>query len=141
MKHAAIGLALLLAGCGSPANVTVGPDGSVKVGQGGSTVTVNSRDCARAAFVPLYADAKVSTCVADNETAGEKRGTVIYSSAATPAAVLAWHKAEAEKAGLKVNLLRARRWARESDRHGRTGTAPARSPRWSGCRRGRFRRG
>lgn len=98
----ASGLALLLAACGG-ASVTQGPDGSVKVEKDGATVSVNAKDCERAAHVPLYADAKVATCVSTKE--GEKRGTIIYTTAATPAAVLAWYKAEAEKAGLKVNLV------------------------------------
>ena len=96
------GLALLLAGCNQGATVTKTPDGGVTVEKDGATVTVNSKDCTRASFVPLYADAKVTTCVASKD--GDKRGTIIYTSAATPAAVLAWYKAEAEKAGLKVTL-------------------------------------
>jgi len=92
-------LALLLAGCGQSATVTEGKDGGVTVEKDGTTVSVNGKDCARASFVPLYADAKITTCVAEN-----KRGTVIYTSAATPGAVLAWYRAAAEKAGLKVNL-------------------------------------
>ena len=98
-------LGLLLASCGSPTGtVTQKADGSVTVQKDGATVTVNARDCQRAAHVPLYADAKVTTCVADNQQSGEKRGSVIFTSAATPATVLAWYRAEAEKAGLKVNL-------------------------------------
>lgn len=102
MRAAFFGLALLLAGCGQGATVTKAPDGSVKVEKDGTTVTVNAKDCARASFVPLYADAKVTTCVSSQD--GGKRGTVIYASAATPATVLAWYKAEAGKAGLEVTL-------------------------------------
>lgn len=101
----AAGLALLMAGCGSPSStVTQSADGSVKVETEGASVTVNAKDCVRAAHAPLYADAKITTCVSDNQTEGEKRGSVIFTTPATPAAVLAWYKAEAEKAGLKTNL-------------------------------------
>ena len=87
-------LALLLAGCGSSGD----SNKSVVIEKDGKTVTVG-KDCARARFVPIYADAKVTTCVAD-----PGRGTIIYASEATPGAVLAFYKTEAEKAGLKVNL-------------------------------------
>lgn len=94
MKRAAVLLALLLAGCGASPS---GP--AVTVDKDGKTVSVGGKDCARAGFVPLYADAKLTTCAADG-----KRGTIIYTSAAAPGAVLAWYRAEAEKAGLKVTL-------------------------------------
>lgn len=90
---AAVALALLLASCGPSA----GP--GVTVEKDGKKVSIGGRDCARATFVPVYADAKITTCVTE-----EKRGSLIYASAATPGAVLAWTKAEAEKAGLKVTL-------------------------------------
>lgn len=95
------GLALLLSGCGGP-SVTKAPDGSVTVEKDGTRVSVNTADCAHAAFVPVYADAKITTCVTSKD--GDKRGTIIYTSAAVPGVVLGWYKAEAEKAGLKVNL-------------------------------------
>jgi hypothetical protein len=102
MKHAVILAAVLLTGCNQGATVTKTPDGGVTVEKDGATIAVNTKDCARASFVPLYADAKVTTCVASKD--GDKRGTIIYTSAATPATVLAWYKAEAEKAGLKVRI-------------------------------------
>ena len=99
MKRLAAALALLLAGCNQGATVTEGQDGSVTVEKDGKTVSVNAGDCTRARFVPLYADARITTCVAEG-----KRGTIIYTSAATPGAVLAWYRSEVEKAGLKVSL-------------------------------------
>jgi hypothetical protein len=102
MKRFGLAAALLLAGCNQGATVTKGADGSVTVAKDGQTVTVDSKDCPRAAFVPLYADAKVTTCVSAKE--GKKSGTVIYTVAAAPGTVLGWYKAEAKKAGLKVTL-------------------------------------
>lgn len=101
----AAGLALLMAGCGSPSStVTQSADGGAKVESQGASVTVNAKDCARAAHAPLYADARITTCVADHQTEGEKRGSVIFITPAAPAAVLAWYKGEAQKAGLKLNI-------------------------------------
>lgn len=52
-------------------------------------------------FVPLYADARVETCVSG--PAGEPRresGTVVYTTSATPEAVMAWYKDKATGDGL-----------------------------------------
>jgi hypothetical protein len=59
-------------------------------------------DCSKLPdFVPLYADAKVTTCVSGGGVdPGHESGTVIYTVAAEPAAVLAWYKNKADSAGL-----------------------------------------
>ena len=90
-------LAALLAGCGSPGtSVTQDGNGSVNVTTPGATVTVNGgATCAHPDFAPLYADAKITTCAV---------GTVIYTTAATPAAILAWTRDQAGKSGLKIDL-------------------------------------
>jgi hypothetical protein len=88
-----VALALLLVGCGG---------GAVTAEKDGKTVSVG-KDCARASFVPLYAGANVTTC-ANQDSNGAKRGTIIYTAGGTPGAVLAFYRAEAEKAGLKVTL-------------------------------------
>jgi hypothetical protein len=52
-------------------------------------------------FVPLYADARIETCVSG--PAGEPRresGTVIYTTGATPDAIIAWYKDKAVLDGL-----------------------------------------
>ena len=103
MKRLALGAAILLAGCNQGATVTKGDDDSLTVTSARTGATVDARNCPHAAHAPLYPDAKIATCVSDNLTK-DKRGTVIYASAATPGAVLGWYRAEAEKAGLKVNL-------------------------------------
>ncbi|MGN6820593.1 MAG: hypothetical protein ACTHJR_18200 [Sphingomonas sp.] len=59
-------------------------------------------DCSKLPeFVPLYADAQVETCVSG--PAGEPRresGTVVYTTAAEPGAVIAWYKDKAIGDGL-----------------------------------------
>jgi hypothetical protein len=52
-------------------------------------------------FVPLYADARVETCVSG--PAGEPRresGTVVYTTGATPEAVMTWYRDKATGDGL-----------------------------------------
>ena len=59
-------------------------------------------DCSKLPdFVPLYADARIETCVSG--PAGEPRresGTVIYTTGATPEAIIAWYKDKAVIEGL-----------------------------------------
>lgn len=103
---------LLLAACGSgpTTTVTTGDGTTVKTGADGSAEVVignaATASCAdKPDYVPVYADAKLVTCASGNVGAtGRNSGTLIYTSAAPPAAVLAWSKAEAEKAGLSPRL-------------------------------------
>ena len=59
-------------------------------------------DCSKLPdFVPLYADARIETCVSG--PAGEPRresGTVIYTTGATPEAIIAWYRDKAAIDGL-----------------------------------------
>ena len=59
-------------------------------------------DCSKLPdFVPLYADARIETCVSG--PAAEPRresGTVIYTTGATPDAIIAWYKDKATIDGL-----------------------------------------
>ncbi|MES2097250.1 MAG: hypothetical protein V4459_10875 [Pseudomonadota bacterium] len=63
-------------------------------------------DCSKLPdFVPLYADAKVSTCVSGGGVdPGHESGTVIYTVPADPAAVIAWYKGKADSAGLVQSI-------------------------------------
>lgn len=56
-------------------------------------------------FVPLYGDARVETCVSGpGVDPKHESGTVIYTTGATPAAVLAWYKEKAAAEGLAPAL-------------------------------------
>ena len=59
-------------------------------------------DCSKLPdFVPLYADARVETCVSG--PAGEPRresGTVVYTTGATPDAIIAWYRDKTALDGL-----------------------------------------
>lgn len=63
-------------------------------------------DCSKLPdFVPLYADARIETCVSG--PAGEPRresGTVVYTTGATPDAIIAWYKDKAALDGLAPAL-------------------------------------
>jgi hypothetical protein len=59
-------------------------------------------DCSKLPdFVPLYADARIETCVSG--PAGEphrESGTVVYTTGATPEAIIAWYKEKTAIDGL-----------------------------------------
>lgn len=75
-----------------------GPTATTAVAGAGSAPV----DCSKLPdFVPLYADARVETCVAG--PGGEphrESGTVVYTTGATPDAIIAWYKDKAALDGL-----------------------------------------
>jgi hypothetical protein len=75
-----------------------GPTANAAVAGTGSGPT----DCSKLPdFVPLYADARIETCVSG--PAGESHresGTVIYTTGATPEAIIAWYRDKAAIDGL-----------------------------------------
>lgn len=108
MRIAVIGTALLLGACGSP-TVTF-EDTSMK-NASDLAATVSSPapavvDCSgKPDFAPVEAGATITTCTqGDIAATGKTSGTIIYTSASAPAAVLAAAKAHATGAGLKVNI-------------------------------------
>ena len=82
-----------------------GPTTTASVAASGS----GPADCSNLPdFVPLYADARVETCVSG--PAGEPRresGTVVYTTGATPDAIIAWYKDKAALDGLVPALSTA----------------------------------
>lgn len=104
----AISAALLLAlgACGGDKPV----DGAnLSIANANLDVTTGDAACSqRPPHAPVYADASYVTCAAGAISATSKvSGTVVYETAAAPAAVLAWSKAEAIKAGLTEQLSSA----------------------------------
>ena len=104
MKRFAAGFALLLAGCNQGATVPKSADSSLTVTSAKAGAAIDPKNCAHAAHAPIYQGAKIISCVSGSMTEGQKRGSIIYTSAAAPGTVLAWYRGEAEKAGLKVAL-------------------------------------
>jgi predicted lipoprotein with Yx(FWY)xxD motif len=116
MRGALLIGAVLLAGCGGkPSATVVTKDGTVVAKSDGSvtvttanesaTLTAGAESCTtKPDFAPVYAGASIKACVA-GDALGRHSGSITYTVAAAPAAVLAWSKAEGDKAGLKQNLL------------------------------------
>jgi hypothetical protein len=79
-----------------------GPTTTASVAASGS----KPADCSKLPeFVPLYADARIETCVAGpGVDAGRESGTVIYTTGATPDAVIAWYKDKTAGDGLAPTL-------------------------------------
>jgi hypothetical protein len=75
-----------------------GPTATTAVAEAGNAPA----DCSKLPdFVPLYADARIETCVSG--PAGEPRresGTLVYTTGATPDAIIAWYKDKAVLDGL-----------------------------------------
>lgn len=93
MRAGLIVVALLLTGCGSRGGDLPG-----------DTAIAGAPDCGKKpAFVALQADAKVLVCSVSHEPRKDS-GTVIYTSAAAPAALLAAVKDAAIKAGLEERI-------------------------------------
>ena len=100
------GAALTLSGCeAGNDNATAedrGPTTTASVAGSG----LSRADCGNLPdFVPLYADARIKTCVSG--PAAEPRresGTVIYTTGAAPDVVIAWYKEKAAVNGLTPAL-------------------------------------
>lgn len=96
------GAVLSLSGCeagnDNQSAEDLGPPATNAVAAAGSAPT----DCGKLPdFVPLYADARIETCVSG--PAGEphrESGTVIYTTGATPEAIIAWYRDKAALDGL-----------------------------------------
>jgi hypothetical protein len=96
------GLVLALAGCGGGSQSADGVQG--KVAEIASAKGSNSCD-KNPDFAPIYADAVVKVCSSAHfDATGKDAGTVSYTTAATPATVIAWAKEQAAKSGLAARI-------------------------------------
>lgn len=75
-----------------------GPTATTAVAGAGSAPA----DCSKLPdFVPLYADARIETCVSGPASEPRREsGTVIYTTGATPEAIIAWYRDKAALEGL-----------------------------------------
>ncbi|UZK65291.1 hypothetical protein [Sphingomonas sp. M1-B02] len=100
--------ALLLAGCGGgegeSENVTDPTALNVidAAANGKPAVVTAAADCSnKPDFVPIYDDARITTCISGED--GLPRhvsGNIVYVTAADPAKVLGWSRAQANASGL-----------------------------------------
>jgi hypothetical protein len=110
MRQAIVMAGLLLAACGSSPKTTDDPvaqNVAVAAAQGTPAAITAATDCGQAPpkFVPLYADAKITTCVSGPDGQNNHvSGTVVYTTAAKPAEVLGWSRGQANASGLVQRL-------------------------------------
>lgn len=99
-KSGAVLAVLLLAGCGGDKQSEQADASANAVAEGGQTV-----DCSGLPeHVPLMADAKVSVCTRGEAMPGRISGTVVYSTAANPDAVIAFYKERTAAIGLEPGI-------------------------------------
>lgn len=113
MRSAIVLTAVLLAGCGGAGttNTTttkIDTDGTtVTTESGGAKLTTGTAiDCSsKPDFAPVYAGSTINVCAsAPVEATGRVSGTLVYTNAAAPAAILAWSKEQALGGGFKANF-------------------------------------
>ncbi len=106
MRQAVLTAGLLLAACGGSPKTTDDPFGqnvAMAAAEGKPAALTAATDCGQAPpdFVPLYADAKITSCVSGPD--GQKdhvSGTIVYLTNAKPAEVLGWSRGQANASGL-----------------------------------------
>jgi hypothetical protein len=110
MRQAVLAAGLLLAACGGSPKTTddpVGQNVAAAAAEGKPAALTAATDCGQAPpdFVPLYADAKISTCVSGPD--GQENhvsGTIVYTTGAKPAEVLGWSRGQANASGLAQRM-------------------------------------
>jgi hypothetical protein len=110
MRQAVLAAGLLLAACGGSPKTTddpVGQNVAAAAAEGKPAALTAATDCGQAPpdFVPLYADAKISTCVSGPD--GQEThvsGTIVYTTGAKPAEVLGWSRGQANASGLAQRM-------------------------------------
>lgn len=104
---------LLLAGCGDGGvesdNVAdpLAQNVAEAASKGKSAAVAAAVDCSnKPAFVPIYSDAQVTTCIASEDGKGRRHvsGSIVYLTKAPPNEVLGWSRAQANAAGLRQKL-------------------------------------
>ncbi|HVJ03544.1 MAG TPA: hypothetical protein VM662_15295 [Sphingomonas sp.] len=110
---AALGAGLLLGACGgngvSSDNVSdpVAQNVVEAAAKGKSAAVAAAIDCSnKPDFVPVYRDARITTCVAGEDGRGPRHvsGSIVYLTGAAPREVLGWSRAQANASGLAQRL-------------------------------------
>ena len=122
MRKAVLAAGLLLAACGGSPKTTddpVGQNVAAAAAMGTPAALTAATDCGEAPpkFVPLYADAKITTCVSGPD--GQKdhvSGTIVYLTKAKPAEVLGWSRGQANASGLAQRLATDRMYSAGEER-------------------------
>jgi len=110
MRQAVLAAGLFLAACGgSPksTNDPVAQNVAAAAAEGTPAALAAATDCGQAPpeFVPLYADAKIVTCVSGPDGQQDHvSGTIVYTTNAKPAEVLGWSRGQANASGLAQRM-------------------------------------
>lgn len=105
--------ALLVAGCGGGGpkadriDDPVAQNVAAAAAAGTPAAIAAAVDCGnKPDFVPLYADAEVTSCnSAPDGLPHHVSGTIVYTTAADPARVLGWSRAQIDASGLRYGRL------------------------------------
>lgn len=100
VQSGAILAALLLAGCGGEKKAEQAEASANAVAVGGETVECTGLP----EHVALLPDAKVSVCTRGEAMPGRISGSVVYSTASNPDAVIAFYKEKTAAAGLQPGI-------------------------------------
>jgi len=110
MRQAVLAAGLLLAACGGSPKTTddpVGQNVAAAAAEGKPAALTAATDCGQAPpdFVPLYTDAKITTCVSGPDGQEDHvSGTIVYTTSAKPAEVLGWSRGQANASGLAQRM-------------------------------------
>lgn len=110
MRHAVVVAVLLLAACHKEPETTddpVGQNVAEAAAQGTPAAITAVADCGQRPpkFVPIYADAKLQSCVSGPDgIENHVSGTIVYLTAAQPREVLGWSRGQANASGLGQRL-------------------------------------
>jgi hypothetical protein len=114
MRLAVLASLALLSACGDGGVSSEGTDDPVaqnvveKAAAGTPAAVAAAVDCGnKPDFVPVYADAEITTCRADIDGRSKRHvsGSIVYLTKAAPRAVLGWSRAQANAAGLGQRML------------------------------------
>ncbi|MBO9621988.1 MAG: hypothetical protein J7500_04680 [Sphingomonas sp.] len=110
---AALGAGLLLGACGGggvssdDVRDPVAQNVAEAAAKGKSAAVAAAIDCSnKPDFVPVYHDARITTCVASEDGRGQRHvsGSIVYLTEASPREVLGWSRAQANASGLAQRL-------------------------------------
>jgi len=113
---------LLLGACGGGVSTetTSDPTGqnvAAAAAEGKPAAVTAAADCSnKPDFVPVYADAQITTCVSGPDgTRDHVSGSIVYLVKETPEKVLGWSRAQANASGLGQRLLTPTKYSAGED--------------------------
>jgi hypothetical protein len=122
MRHLMLSSTLLLAACGGgvSSETTSDPTGqnvAAAAAEGKPAAITAAADCSnKPDFVPVYANAQITTCVSGPDgTPRHVSGSIVYLVEEEPAKVLGWSREQANASGLGQRLLTETKYSAGED--------------------------